>query len=139
MAAPTADDFVHHCCELLASAGRCQARRMFGGWGLSTDGLTLAIIADLGQGPKLWLKANAASRAAFEQAGCQRFAYASTQRGETVQRSMDYYSAPEDAMDAPHAMTPWAQLALQAALQARTAKSPAKKAARTRTARKPRP
>ena len=29
------------------------ARRMFGGWGISTDGLTLAIIADLGAGEAL--------------------------------------------------------------------------------------
>ena len=137
--ATTPDDFVHHCCELLASVGHCQARRMFGGWGLSTDGLTLAIIADLGQGQKLWLKADAASRAAFEAAGSQRFTYASTHKGETVQRGMDYYSAPEEAMDAPHAMAPWARLALQAALQARAAKPPAKKATPARKVRKPRP
>ena len=38
MATSTADDFVHHCCELLTSVGRCQARRMFGGWGLMVQG-----------------------------------------------------------------------------------------------------
>jgi len=139
MATSTADDFVHHCCELLTSVGRCQARRMFGGWGLSTDGLTLAIIADLGQGQKLWLKADATTRAAFEAAGSQRFTYASTHQGKAVQRGMDYYSAPEEAMDAPHAMAPWARLALQAALQARAAKPPAKKATPARKVRKPRP
>ncbi|MCJ7800064.1 MAG: competence protein TfoX, partial [Polaromonas sp.] len=28
---------------------------MFGGYGISTDGLTLGILADLGQGEALWL------------------------------------------------------------------------------------
>ena len=67
--------FADYCCELLASAGPCVARRMFGGWGLSTGGLTLAIIADLGEGERLYLKTDAATRAAFEAAGCAQFVY----------------------------------------------------------------
>ena len=51
-------DFADYCCELLSSVGPCLAKRMFGGWGLSLDGLTFAIIADLGDGDKLWLKAD---------------------------------------------------------------------------------
>jgi hypothetical protein len=46
--------FADFCCELLASLGPLRARRMFGGWGLSVDGLTVAIVADLGQGDRLW-------------------------------------------------------------------------------------
>lgn len=53
MASPPSD-FALYCCELLSSAGPCVAKRMFGGFGLSTDGLTIAIIADLGSGEKLW-------------------------------------------------------------------------------------
>lgn len=37
---------------------------------------------------------------------------------------MNYYSAPEEAMDADHAMAPWARLALEAALSAKAAKKP---------------
>jgi DNA transformation protein len=55
-------DFAVYCCEILSSAGPCTARRMFGGWGISTDGLTIAIIANLGGGEKLWLKSDDASR-----------------------------------------------------------------------------
>ncbi len=117
-------DFAHYCCELLAPAGPCRAKRMFGGWGISTDGLTLAIIADLGHGEKLWLKAHATTRAQFEAAQCQRFTYTSTSKGVPVERSMDYYSAPEDAMDSPQAMAAWARLALQAAVAARATKPP---------------
>lgn len=48
---------------------------MFGGYGISTEGLTLAILADLGSGEKLWLKADKTNRALFEEAGCERLGY----------------------------------------------------------------
>ena len=99
-------DFVEYCCELLGSVGRCQAKRMFGGYGLSVDGR--------GDGPRLWLKANANTRAEFESAGCARFTY--TQRGK--ERSMDYYSAPDEAMESAVQMRPWAERGWRAALEA---------------------
>ena len=117
-------DFAQYCCELLASAGPCTAKRMFGGWGISTDGLSIAIIADLGDGEKLWLKASEGDIPLWEAAGGQRFTYASTKDGETVSRGMNYYSAPEEAMDAPYAMAPWARLALQAAVSAKAVQKP---------------
>ena len=49
MAAP-ANEFAHYCCDLLSAVGPCVAKRMFGGHGISTDGLNLAILADLGAG-----------------------------------------------------------------------------------------
>ena len=49
---------------------------MFGGWGISTEGLTIALVADLGSGEKLWLKADDDTRRRFEEAGCERFTYA---------------------------------------------------------------
>ena len=66
-------DFVDYCCELLSSVGPCIAKRMFGGWGLSLDGLTFAIIADLGEGEKLWLKANGETAHRFEAEDGKRF------------------------------------------------------------------
>ena len=117
-------DFAQYCCELLSSAGPCTAKRMFGGWGISTDGLTIAIIADLGEGEKLWLKASEDDAPLWAAAGGQRFTYASTKEGKTVSRGMNYYSAPEEAMDAPHAMAPWARLALQAAVSAKAVQKP---------------
>jgi len=108
-------EFANHCCELLASVGPCVARPMFGGWGIATDGLTLAIIADLGEGERLYLKTDADTRARFEAAGCQQFIY--TAKGKPM--AMNYYTAPEEAMDAAHAMAPWARLALESALKAR--------------------
>jgi DNA transformation protein and related proteins len=107
-------EFATYCCDLLGAIGPCVLRRMFGGYGISVDGLTVAIMTDLGQGEKLWLKADDDSRARFEAAGCQRFGYLR----EGVQRGMNYYSAPEEAMDSPQQMAPWARLAREAALTA---------------------
>jgi DNA transformation protein len=104
-----------YCCELLAAAGPCTARRMFGGHGISTGGLTLALVADLGQGETLWLKAGPDTRGVFEAAGCLRFTY----QAKGKARSLGFYSAPVEAMESAREMAPWARLALQAALAAR--------------------
>ena len=121
-AVPVNRQFADYCCDLLASLGPCLPKRMFGGWGISIDGLTLAIIADLGGGDKLWLKADEQCRSRFEAAGCERFTFQMKDR----LASMGYYTAPEEAMDSQEAMWPWAVLALECALRARAAKAPAK-------------
>ena len=115
---PTNTDFANYCCDLLASAGRCIPKRMFGGHALSTEGLTIAILADLGDGEKLWLKGDDSTRSRYEAAGCKIFTY--PMKG--VARSMNYFSTPEDAMDSPDAMRPWAALVLDCALRARAGK-----------------
>ena len=122
----TKHDFATYCCDLLAAAGPCVARRMFGGYGISTDGLTLAIVADLGEGDTLWLKADEASRAQFEAAGCARFVY--LVKGKPM--SMNYYSAPAEAMESPALMAPWVRLSLACALKARAFKARAVKPAK---------
>ena len=114
-------DFADYCCELLASLGPVSAKRMFGSWGLSLDGSMIAIVSDRGAGEKLWLKVSDATREHFEIAHCERFSYNSHKAGEAIVRDMNYYSAPEAAMDSVHAMAPWARLALAAALAARQA------------------
>lgn len=131
---PVPRDFADFCCELLSSLGPVRARRMFGGWSLSVEGLTVAILANLGDGDTLWLKAGADSRSQFESEGCRRFSYASRKDGQPVQRSMDYYSAPDAAMDSPDAMRPWARLALQNALAARSVAPAARKPAARKAA-----
>lgn len=107
-------DTASYCCDLLGTVGPCVAKRMFGGFGISTGGLTLAILADLGGGEKLWLKGDGAARSQFEAAGCAIFTY--PMKG--VPRSMNYFSAPEEAMDSADAMRPWAALALACAVRA---------------------
>ncbi len=127
--------FADYCCELLSSQGPCVAKRMFGGWGIYVDSMTIAIIADLGSGDKLWLKADDASRSRYEAAGCERFIY----EGKNKTSSMNYYTAPEEAMDSRDAMLPWARLALECAVKARALKPPPKpRASKTAAPRKSR-
>jgi DNA transformation protein len=92
---------------------------MFGGYGISVGGLTIAILADLGKGEKLWLKASSETTALFESAGCERFTYLA--KGEP--KIMGYYSAPDGTMESANEMAPWARLALEAALAASQPKS----------------
>jgi DNA transformation protein and related proteins len=112
---------VSHCLELLSPLGRTSSRRMFGGRALYIDDLCMALIF----GDALYLKVNDDSRAAFERAGCRPFIY-ETKDGD--HQALGYYTAPDEAMESPAEMVPWARRALAAAVAAR-AKAPKKKAA----------
>jgi DNA transformation protein len=122
MASP-ANDFATYCCELLSGVGPCIAKRMFGGFGISTSGLTLALVADLGGGEKLWLKADAETRSLYEAHGCERFTYEMTRNGVSAPHSLNYYAAPEEAMESPAVMLQWARVALECAMKARAVKA----------------
>jgi DNA transformation protein and related proteins len=112
-------EFADYCCDLLAGVGPCVAKRMFGGWGVSVDGMSIAWLLDLGKGDKLWLKANAETAAQFRAAGCEQFQYEA--KGQV--KSVNYFAAPEEAMESAPLMLPWARLALQAALVAQASKA----------------
>jgi len=122
-----ADEFVAHCTELLSSVGTVRSRRMFGGRGFYVDELFVALIAY----DRLYLKADAQTRPAFEAAGCTPFVYDGAGKSVTV----GYFSAPDDAMESPVLMQPWARLALAAALRARAPKPAARRPARKATPR----
>ncbi|RQO53736.1 competence protein TfoX [Paucibacter sp. KBW04] len=115
------DEFTRHCAELLEGLGPVRTRRMFGGHGLYLDDLFVAIIID----EQLYLKTDAQSRPQFEAQGCQPFSY---QRGSET-HSLGYFRPPEEAIDSPALLRPWARLAQEAALRAQAAKlaKPAKK------------
>jgi DNA transformation protein and related proteins len=119
---------VEHCLELLSVLGPVRARRMFGGWGLHAGDVMVALIAF----DRLYLKVDAETRAAFEQAGCAPFVYGGQARPVTL----SYWTAPDDAMESPADMRPWAGLAHQAALRA--ALHPKRPAAKSRKPGKPR-
>ena len=132
---PADPSFKDHCLELLGGLGlgRASSRRMFGGHGFYIDDLFVALIAY----DRLFLKTDAQTRARFEAEGCSPFAF--EKAGERIETS--YLSAPEQAMESPALMQPWARLALEAALRARAAKAPAapRKARAASPARKARP
>ena len=133
-------DFADYCCELLSGVGKPTAKRMFGGFAVYVDDVSIAWLLDLNKdnNAKLFLKASDDTRAQYEAAGCQRFVY--DMKG--VPKSVNYYAAPDDAMESPDAMLPWARLALRCALEAKAtakpkAKTIAKPTAKSKTTTQP--
>ncbi|MBT0962203.1 TfoX/Sxy family protein [Denitromonas iodatirespirans] len=113
-------EIVTHALELFAPLGAVRVKSMFGGWGFYLDDLFFALEA----WETLYLKADTESEKAFIDAGCSRFIY--TQKdGKTF--SMGYWTAPEEALDSPAAMAPWARLAIECALRNRKPKKPRRK------------
>lgn len=102
--------FAAHCAELLGSVGTVRARRMFGGHGFYVDEVFIAIAT----GEALYLKGDEATQVRFGAEGCHPFVYEA--KGRRV--SLGYWTAPDDAMESPASMRPWARLAMEAALRA---------------------
>jgi len=103
------DAFIAHLHDLFADFGAISTRAMFGGHGVYHDGVIIGIVVD----DTLYLKTDEATRADFERAGGAPFFYSHNGR----QLTMSYWSLPEEAMDAPRAMLPWARLAYDAAMR----------------------
>ena len=118
-------EFADYCCELLSGVGSPVAKRMFGGWGISVDGVTIAVIADLtklgGANEKLYLKVDDVTKAQFEAAGGKRFEMESKDGKPTV---INYFTTPDETMESSDAMLPWARLALNVALDAKAKAKP---------------
>lgn len=110
-AKPITDPFVLHACELLSGLGPCQAKRMFGGYGLSVDGMNVGLIA----WDTLFLNTNAGTEPQWRAAGGRPFEYEA--RGKTMR--LHYHTPPDEALESPALMAPWARLALEAAVAAR--------------------
>ena len=125
MPKPITDPFVLHACEMLSCVGPCMAKRMFGGWGISVDGMNIAIIAD----ETLYLKSNAQTEPQWLAAGGQAFVFAT--KDKTIK--VNYHTPPDEALEAPGMMAPWARLALEAAIAARKPKSAPRKLAKKQT------
>lgn len=103
-----------HYRELLAPLGAIRTRAMFGGYGVYCDDTFIAIVVD----DALYLKVDALTQRDFEQAGCAPFVY----EGQGQPVAMSYWSVPEEALESPRAMKPWAQMALAAAWRKPVAK-----------------
>ena len=108
------DEFIDYVLELFGPFGTVGARRMFGGHGVYLDGLMLALVSE----DALYLKADEMNRIEFEQAGCKIFSYARKGRRATL----GFFRPPEDAMESPELMLPWARTAYAAALRANAKK-----------------
>ncbi len=105
------DPFASYACELLSGLGPCVAKRMFGGWGISVDGMNVAIIA----WDTLFLKTNAETEPQWLAVGAEPFVFEA--KGKRMK--LNYHTPPAEALESPALMLPWARLALQAAVAAR--------------------
>lgn len=105
---------VDHVLELLAPLGEVRARAMFGGWGLSLDGLTFALVAD----DVLYLKVDAATLPAYAGLGLGRFVPFPDQ----PDKAMNYCPPPDTAFDDPEELLAWARPALEVARRAAAGK-----------------
>ncbi len=103
-----AREYATHIVDLLDSFGPCDARRMFGGFGIFHQGLMIGLIAD----GSLYLKADTESREQFESAGSEAFGYYKKDK----RYQLSYYLAPEEFFENPEACLRWARLAFDAAL-----------------------
>ncbi|MCB1889200.1 MAG: TfoX/Sxy family protein [Rhodocyclaceae bacterium] len=122
MATRPRPEIVDHALELFAPLGAIRVRPMFGGHGFYCDDLFFALVA----WDTLYLKADAASQAPYEAAGSQIFRY-SQPDGRAF--TMGYWSAPDEALDSPQAMLPWARRAIDCALRNRKPKRGARRTA----------
>jgi DNA transformation protein len=97
--------------EVLSDFGPVRIKPMFGGAGISKDGVNFGfIVADT-----LYFKADDANRAAFEAEGMDRFSY--TAKGKPIDTS--YWRVPERLLEDPEAIHEWAREALAAAQRAK--------------------
>ena len=117
-------EFIRYCVELLEALGPVRVIRMFGAHGVYVDGIFLAVI---GSDEQLYLKVDEQSRPRFEAASCEPFRFVE-KSGEVM--VMSYYKPPEEAMESPALMLPWARLAMEAGLRKRNAKPVRKPAAK---------
>lgn len=124
---PALSELAAHAVELLSCLGPVRARRMFGGHGFDVDGVFLA----LSIGDQLYLKADVQTAPRFRDAGCQPFTYDAKGRERVT---LSYWTVPDDAMESPALMRPWARLAMEAALRTRNAKPVVRKRAAKRPA-----
>lgn len=97
--------------DMFAALGTVSVKKMFGGKGVYSDGMIIAVEVD----GDILLKADAASAPDFAAAGCRQWAY----DGKKGPVKMPYWSIPESALDDRDEMARWARQALDAALRAR--------------------
>lgn len=92
---PLSPGFPDYVLELLASFGRIETKRMFGGAMLSHQGVSFAILDD----DTFFLKADAALGAELKEQGSKPWHY-SVKKDGTV-RDIAYWSLPDTAADDP--------------------------------------
>jgi DNA transformation protein and related proteins len=113
--------------ELFAQFGPVTVKRLFGGAGISSDGLTFALVFD----GAIFLKVDDQSILDFEREGSRPFTYTRAKsKGRVDRASLSYWRLPERLYDDPDELAVWARRAFAIAERK-------KLAARKRAKRKP--
>lgn len=105
-------DFLEFLRELMADVPGLRMRAMFGGHGVYSSDLIFALVDN----DVLYIKTDDENRNAFLAAGSTPFTI--VMKGE--ERSMAYFSVPEEALEEPGEMMRWARLGMDAALRKAT-------------------
>jgi DNA transformation protein len=122
--------FIEYATELVGVLGPVRGRSMMGGYTIFYGDLSIALIAH----DRLYLKVDAETKDRFAAAGGEPFTY--DHRGKTV--AMSYWTPPDEALESPEAMRPWAEAAVEAAARSKKPrKAGAKKAAPARARQTP--
>jgi DNA transformation protein len=103
--------------DLFADFGPVTIRRMFSGFGISTDGTNFALALRGG----LYMRADEATIPRFEAEGSKPFQYQTRAKTVTVN---SYWQLPERLYDDPEDLTVWARASLAAAQRAALRKRP---------------
>ncbi|WP_306117824.1 MULTISPECIES: TfoX/Sxy family protein [unclassified Roseitalea] len=101
--------------ELFAPVCPVTVRRMFGGQGIYCPAGICAVVVD----GALHVKGDDVSAPRYEAAGMTRWTYTTPRTGR--HSSMPYWQVPDEALDSPEAMAPWARLAMETAERAQPA------------------
>jgi DNA transformation protein and related proteins len=117
--------------DLFAPFGPVTVKRLFGGAGISSEGLTFALVFD----GAIYLKVDDASIPDFEREGSRPFVYTRAKSpGRVGRTSLSYWRLPERLYDDPDELAVWAARALAIAQSKKLA--PRKRAKRKPAAKK---
>lgn len=101
--------------RLSRAVPRIRARPMFGGVGLYSGEIFFALIAD----DTVYFKVDTSTRTEFEARGMGPFRPFGDERG-----TMQYYQVPEEILEDPEALRPWADKAITVARQSKSRRLP---------------
>lgn len=100
--------------QLSRAVTRVRARPMFGGVGIYSGEIFFALISQ----DTLYFKVDASTRAEFEARGMEPFRPFGDDGG-----TMQYYQVPEDVLEDPETLRPWAEKALAVARESKGRKA----------------
>jgi DNA transformation protein len=113
-------EFIDFIKDQMSGFAPVTVRKMFGGAGVSVDGITFAIIVD----ETLYLKEDERNSPDFDAEQLERFSY-EAKGGREIE--MSYRRAPPHLMDDPDEMSLWCRKAYEAALRVKSGKETTRK------------